>query len=146
MVPVLTLLVAACSGTDGPHYGQGSMVVSSPAAWRTSQGGPVTIGFRVANTGERVEVLQRVRLADGGLLVLHTGSEAGMKRLDSLVIGPGAIMQLGLGGHHIMTGDVPVLAAPGDTLWIALEFAGAGRLVVPTPLLRFSQARERLRR
>jgi copper(I)-binding protein len=69
-----------------------------------------------------------------------------MERLDSLSIEPGAVIQLGLGGHHVMTGDVPVAAVPGDTLSVVLEFAGTGRLVVPVPLLRFSEARELLGR
>jgi len=68
-----------------------------------------------------------------------------MEQLDSLVIPAGEVVQLGLGGPHVMTGDVPIVAQPGDTLSVVLEFAGAGNLVIPVPLLRFSEARERLR-
>ncbi len=98
------------------------MVVTSPAAWRTTGDGPVTIGFRVANTGEVDEVLRAISLASGEALQLHSAGPTGMERLDSLTI------------------------PPGDTLSVVLEFAGAGNLVIPVPLLRFSEARERLRR
>jgi copper(I)-binding protein len=141
---VLMGVVAACGGADGPRYTQGAMVVFSPAAWRTTLDGPITIGFRLANTGQANEVLRGVSLAGGERLELHTGGESGMERLDSLFIAPGGVIQLGLGGHHVMTGDVPVVALPGDTLSVVLAFAGAGRLVVPVPVLRFSEARELL--
>ncbi len=143
---VLVVLVAACTGADGPRYPQGHMVVTSPAAWRTTGDGPVTIGFRVANTGEVDEVLRAISLASGEALQLHSAGPTGMERLDSLTIPAGEVLQLGLGGHHVMTGDVHIVAAPGDTLSVVLEFAGAGNLVIPVPLLRFSEARERLRR
>jgi len=146
LAAALVVLVAACSGVDGPRYTQGAMVVFSPAAWRTTRDGSVTIGFRLANTGQAHEVLRGVSLAGGESLELHTGGDSGMEPLDSLSIAPGAVIQLGLGGHHVMTGDVPVVAVPGDTLSVVLAFASAGRLVVPVPVLRFSEARELLGR
>ena len=147
LIPVasMVVLVAACAGAEGPQYHQGTMVVSSPAAWRTTGDGPVTIGFRVANTGEVDEVLRAVGLPSGEALELHSAGPTGMERLDSLVIPAGEVVQLGLGGPHVMTGDVPIVAKPGDTLSVVLEFAGAGNLVIPVPLLQFSEARERLR-
>ena len=139
------VLVAACTGAEGPRYPQGTGLVSSPAAWRTTGDGPVTIGFRVANTGEEDEVLRAASLPDGEALELHSAGPTGMEQLDSLVIPAGEVVQLGLGGPHVMTGDVPIVAKPGDTLSVVLEFAGAGNLVIPVPLLQFSEARERLR-
>lgn len=124
----------------------GNLVVSSPAAWRTTRDGPVTIGFRVANTGESDHVLLGVRLAGGEELELHDTGATGMEQLQFLPIAPGEVVQLGLGGPHVMTGPVSLSTPNGDTLSVVLEFAGAGNLVIPVPLLRFSDARERLRR
>ncbi len=131
------LLLAACH--RAPATGQGTIgpIEIRDAFARLSFPDEGTVFFTMANHGVTADTLEAVRV-NGAPAMLHDMREAGgmMTMVPDLPrpINPGGIIQLLMGGSHIMFTLPGARLAAGDSVRVELDFARAGEGTVAVPI------------
>ena len=145
----LTISLAACGGDSAPA---GSPPADAPAAATTTldardpfaraapAGGVSAVYMTLANGTTAPDTLVAARTDAAGRVEIHETRDvgdglSGMVPVEGgLPVPAGATVALAPGGYHVMLLDLQRDLAEGDTLDVALEFAGRGVVAVRAPV------------
>jgi len=142
--------IATSIGLDGcrPDRGgratEGAIAISHAVAPAPVSPGEATAFLVIDNRGAAPDTLLSAGSPDAEMAVLHTVAAGRMETVAMLAVPAGGRVTLAPGGYHLMLHGLKHAVTAGDTLTLQLRFAGAGELVVRTPVLRYSEAVEAL--
>ena len=145
LLTALIALVAVSGGQAVASSAEGSAVEREPLSVRDAwvaealPGQDMTAAYMIiVNEGDVEEKLVRVDSEFAERLELHTMEQQGemmrMRKVDSIVIGPGEEVALEPGGLHIMIIGLSGRPKAGDTFTLFLGFESGASLRVDAPV------------
>ncbi len=140
----VALVAAACAGAREPEMAAGDLRFSHLAAWSQPGAEGATAGWWMRNAGAAADTLVGVSAASARAMVHESAAGAGMRPVAAVPLPAGAEVRLGRGALHVMVEGLAPLPAPGDTLALVLHFRRAGDVTLRVPVLRYSEAVDRL--
>jgi len=135
----LALLLGALAGpawAAAPElYEFGPITVEQPIARATPPGAKTgAVYFTIDNAGRDAERLLRASTPVAAGVVLHQMAQKGdmmtMRAVPSLEIGPGAKLELGPSGYHLMLIDLKQPLKPGERFPLTLTFEHLGTVTI----------------
>ena len=129
---LLGLLAAPAWTAPAPKlYQFGPITIEQPIARATPPGAKTgAVYFTIENAGKDAERLLRASTPVAAGVVLHQMAQKGgmmtMRAVPSLEIGPGARLELGSSGYHLMLIDLKQPLKVGDRFPLTLTFEHLG--------------------
>ena len=130
-VPLLAIGAVALAANVPEEYRFGTITIDQPVARATPPGAKTgLVSFAIENASNSAERLLRASTPVAAGVVLHQMAQKGgmmtMRAVPSLEIGPGARLELGPGGYHLMLIDLKQPLKPGDRFPLTLTFERLG--------------------
>ena len=131
-VLALTSVLALAAGPGGTHrYQFCSLWIDQPFARATPPGAKTgAVFFTIDNAGNTTDRLLRASTPVAAGVAVHQMAQAGgmmtMRAVPSLEIRPGARLELGPGGYHLMLIDLKQPLKTGDRFPLVLTFEHTG--------------------
>jgi periplasmic copper chaperone A len=119
----------------GQQFQLGTLVISHPWSRATAEGMPMGVAYlSITNNGKVAEALLAASSPVAARVEIHqttiVDGMARMRPLPEVGIAPGATVQIGPGGIHLMLVDLKAPLTPGKTVPLTLDFRIAGRITV----------------
>ena len=134
---ILALITAAVIVTPaaGQQFELGTLVIDRPWSRATAEGMPMGVAYlSITNNGKVADALLAASSPAAARVEIHqttlVDGVARMRPLPEVEITPGATVQIGPGGIHVMLVDLKAPLAPGKTVPLTLDFRVAGRITV----------------
>jgi periplasmic copper chaperone A len=142
----LVALVSACARHLGASGRVGGISVTDAVAWGFPGSGSLTVGCRI--TSSVPDSLVAVTTPVAAHAQLHNVvTNQGISRMIAVPVVPlpaHTTVRLGAGGYHVMLDSLLANVVAGDSVEVTWEFAGAGKLTLRVPVVKFGDAQELL--
>ena len=131
MLLLVALAAAAWAGAAPQSYRFGSLTIEEPIARATPPGAKTgLVYFTIINASNDPERLLRASTPVAAGVALHQMAQRGgmmtMRAVPSLEIGPGARLELGPSGYHLMLIDLKQPLKTGERFPLTLAFEHLG--------------------
>lgn len=134
---VLALITAAVITIPaaGQQYEIDTLVIRHPWSRATAEGMPMGVAYlSITNNGKVADALLAASSPAAARVEIHqttfVDGVARMRPLPEVEIAPGATVQIGPGGIHLMLVDLKAPLTAGTRVPLTLEFRVAGRITV----------------